>query len=190
MQADTLARRRFTVDDYHRMAEAGILHEDDRVELIDGEVVQMTPIGGRHMHAVNTLTRLMVQALTDAVPYAEVSVQNPVRLGERDEPEPDLAALRPREGERAREVPTASDVLFLIEVADSTAAYDRRTKLPLYARAGVPEVWIVDLQAQIVERHTGAQGGSYRQTATAGRAESLASETEPRFVLDAADVLV
>lgn len=189
MEAHTLARRRFTVDDYHRMAEAGILHEDDRVELIDGEIVEMTPIGGRHMAAVNALTRLLVLAAAEAHPEAEVSVQNPVRLGARDEPEPDLAVLGPRRGDHAREVPDASDVLFLVEVAETSLTYDRRTKLPLYARAGVAEVWIVDLPAQTIERHTRPEGGAYRSTVTAKPGERLASEVVPGLALDAVAVI-
>jgi Uma2 family endonuclease len=128
-------RRRFTVHDYHRMGEAGILHEDDRVELIEGELVEMTAIGTRHFSCVNRLNRLLVMHVGDD---AIVSVQNPVRLNEYNEPQPDLAVIRPRDYKES--LPMPEDVLLLIEVSDSTLAYDRGVKLTLYARAGIREV--------------------------------------------------
>lgn len=153
-----VARRRWDVTAYHRMAAAGILHEDDRVELIDGELIEMTPIGGPHIGAIIALTQMFVLA---AAGRARVSPQNPVRLGEHSEPEPDLALLRPRDdGYRGGEPPLAADVMLLVEVADSSLRYDRVVKLPLYARHGIPEVWIVDLEGRVVEvcREPGAEG--------------------------------
>ena len=135
-----LTRWRFTVHDYHRMGEAGILHEDDRVELIEGELVEMAAIGTRHFSCVNGLTRMLVRGVGDE---AIVSVQNPVRLDEHSEPQPDLTVLRMRDYRESLPVP--EDVLLLIEVSDPTLAYDRGVKLPLYARSGIREVWIVDL---------------------------------------------
>ena len=151
-----LERRRFTVDEYHRMAEAGILGEDDRVELIEGEIVYMSPIGGRHIACVNDLNGLLVPREGEG---AIVSIQNPVRLGDHVEPEPDVTVLRWREGYRAGEMPTAADVLLLIEVADSSLNYDRQVKLRLYARALIPEVWIVNLQDRSIELYTGPSSG-------------------------------
>ena len=145
-----LTRWRFTVHDYHRMGEAGILHEDDRVELIQGELVQMTAIGTRHFSCVNRLNRLMVLNFGDE---AIVSVQNPVRLNEYNEPQPDVTVIRTRDYRES--LPMPEDVLLLIEVSDTTLAYDRGIKLPLYARAGIGEVWIVNLPGEIIERHTG-----------------------------------
>ncbi len=138
-----VTRRRFTVHDYHRMGEAGILHEDDRVELIEGELVEMAAIGTRHLTCVNGLTRMLVRGVGDE---AIVSVQNPVRLDEHSEPQPDLTVLRMRDYRESLPVP--EDVLLLIEVSDTTLAYDRGVKLPLYARSGIREVWIVDLRAR------------------------------------------
>jgi Uma2 family endonuclease len=135
-----VTRRRFTVHDYHRMGEAGILHEDDRVELIEGEIVEMAAIGTRHFSCVNGLTRLLVRGVGDE---AIVSVQNPVRLDEHNEPQPDLTVLRVRDYRESLPVP--EDVLLLIEVSDTTLRYDRGVKLPLYARAGIREVCILDL---------------------------------------------
>ena len=157
-----LTRYKFTTDDYHRMAEAGILDEDDRVELLDGEIIPMAPMGNRHAACIDRLTRWLVQQLGDR---AIVRVQNPISLGDYSEPEPDVSLLRPRDdfyatGERH---PGPEDVLLVIEVADSTIELDRRVKLPLYARHGITEVWLLDLVRNAVEvcRQPGSEG--YRQ---------------------------
>ena len=172
-------RRRFTVHDYHRMGEAGILHEDDRVELIEGEIVEMAAIGTRHFSCVNRLTRRLVREAGDD---AIVSVQNPVRLNENTEPQPDLAVLRPRN--YLESLPGPEDVFFLIEVSDTTLAYDRNLKLPLYARAGVLEVWIVDLANATIERYTEPSESGYRRVEKARRAEALASLTMPGLAVE------
>ena len=153
-----LQRRRFTVDEYYAMADAGILHEDDRVELIEGEIVQMAAIGSRHAACVNRLTRLLVeQAGDDAV----VTVQNPVRLSDLSEPQPDFALLRPRDDFYGTSHPRPPDTLLIVEVAHTTLGYDREIKLPLYATAGVPEVWIVDVEGGVVEVYAEAGEGAY-----------------------------
>lgn len=179
-----VARRRFTVHEYHQMAEAGILHEDDRIELLEGELVEKAAIGSSHFACVNALNRLLMRSVGDE--YV-VSVQNPVRLDERNEPEPDLAVLLARDYRES--LPGPGDVLFLIEVADTTLSYDRDVKLPLYARSGVPEVWIVDLEGELVERHTGPSGGIYRHLERARRDETLASAALPELALDVNSVL-
>ena len=180
-------RHRFVVEEYHRMAEAGILSEDDRVELIDGEIVEMTPIGARHVNCVNRLTLLLVEF--SARRY-EVSVQNPLRLDEEREFEPDLALLRERPGETVFSVPAAGDALLVVEVAETSLERDRNVKLPRYARAGVPEVWIVDLGAERVELYARAGAtGSYAVARTYGREETVRSETVPGLVLDVVEVL-
>jgi Uma2 family endonuclease len=169
-----VTRRRFTVHDYHRMGEAGILHEDDRVELIEGEIVEMAAIGTRHFTCVNQLNRLLVRGVGDA---AIVSVQNPVRLDEHTEPQPDLAVLQTRDYRES--LPMPEDVLLLIEVSDTTLAYDRGVKLPLYARAGIPEVWIVDLMGEVIERHTGPSGDGYGHVERLRRGEEIRSSALP-----------
>lgn len=165
-----VTRRRFTVHEYHKMAEAGILHEDDRIELIDGELVEMTAIGTRHFSCVNRLTHLLVGKVGDD---ATVSVQNPVRLNEYAEPQPDVALIRARDYKES--LPTPEDVLVLIEVSDTTLAYDRGLKLSRYAQAGIPEVWIVDLGGEKIEHHTGPSGDLYRHVELVRRDETIKS---------------
>lgn len=176
--------RRFTVGDYHRMTEVGILTEDDRVELIDGEIVEMTAVGGRHVACVNRLTALLVRAVGEE---AIVSVQNPVQLAEHQEPEPDLAVIQARN--YGGDLPQGRDVVLLIEVSDTTLSYDRGRKLPLYARAEIPEAWLIDLQGEAIERHTNPVGASYRVTVRVGRGEEVASLVVSGLVLKANDVL-
>lgn len=175
---------RFTVTDYHQMAEVGILTEDDRVELIDGEILEMSPIGGRHVACINRLNRLLVQRLGDD---GVVSIQNPVRLDEHNEPEPDVTVIRARD--YGDDLPTAGDVLLLIEVADTSLRYDRRRKLPLYATAGIPESWVVDLQGETIERHSNPVAGRYSLTVRAGRGEEIESLAVPGLTLKADEVL-
>ncbi len=179
-----VTRRRFTVHEYHRMGEAGILHEDDRVELIEGEIVEMAAIGTRHFACVNQLTRLLVRGVGDA---AIVSVQNPVRLDERTEPQPDLGVLRIRDYRES--LPMPGDVLLLIEVSDTTLAYDRGVKLPLYARAGITEVWIVDLAGEVIERYTDPSAEGYRSFERVRRGGKVESGALPELALRVEAVL-
>ncbi len=180
MATETPTRRRFTVDDYHRMGETGILSEDDRVELIDGEIVEMTPIGGLHAACVNELTRILVTAVgRDAI----VSVQNPVRLDELHEPQPDLAVLKHREDYRHGRLPRPVDVLLLVEVADTSLPYDRRVKLPLYARARIPEVWVVDLGGAVLERYAEPREEGFAATERARGSQRLGSSAWPGLSL-------
>lgn len=151
-------RHRLTVEQYHRMAETGVLARDARVELIEGVIVDMAPIGSRHAAVVNKLNRALIAAVGAR---AIVSVQNPIRLGDRSEPQPDLALLRPREDFYADAPPTAADTLLVVEVSQATAAYDRQVKVPLYAQHGVPEVWIVDLDFSLVRFYRTPQGDRY-----------------------------
>jgi Uma2 family endonuclease len=135
-------RHRITVDEYHRMAEVGLLAPDARVELIEGEIIDMAPIGPQHSSVVNQLLRLLMRAVGD---LAIVQSQGAVRLNLRNEPEPDIALFVPRDDFYRHRHPTGSDTLLVIEVSESSLRYDRQIKVPLYARHGVPEVWVVDL---------------------------------------------
>ena len=186
MQTETreVTRRRFTVHEYHKMAEAGILHEDDRIELIDGELVEMNAIGTPHFNCVNRLTRLLVREAGDD---AIVSIQNPVRLDEYSEPQPDAALIRSRD--YSDSLPMPEDVLLLIEVSDTTLAYDRGVKLPRYAEAGIPEVWIVNLPGQRIEHHTGPSGDLYGHVHLARRGEKIESVSLQGLRVSVDDVL-
>ena len=155
-----LLRYRFSVEEYHRMADAGLFGEDDRVELLDGEVVEMAPIDSRHAACVKWLNNVFVARLGDR---AIVGVQDPMDLSERSEPQPDLTLLRPRSDYYAAGHPAPADVLLVVEVADTTVGSDRGVKVPLYAAAGVSEVWLVDLPAGEVQ--------SFRRPAEAGYQE-------------------
>ena len=155
---------RFTVEEYHRMGEAGIFHEDGRVELIDGEVMRMSPIGWRHIYCVRRLNRVLSEWTlrnSDGEVPVFVSVQDPFALNERGEPQPDLAILREPPIGR---LPGPNEVLLLVEVADTSLVYDRETKLPRYAEAGLPEVWLVDLNADRFEVHSEPGPDGYRKT--------------------------
>jgi Uma2 family endonuclease len=153
---------RFSVADYHRMGEAGILGPELRTELIDGEVVEMPPIGHPHAGTVKLLSNLLKEHLGAT---AIVSVQDPVWLNDHTEPLPDLALLRPRPDYYRNGHPTPGDVLLIIEVADSSLSYDRDVKLPRYALAGIPEVWLVDLAGRRLLRHCQPAGRTYADVA-------------------------
>jgi len=172
-----ITRYRFTVDEYERMAAVGILHEDDRVELIDGEIVQMAAIGSRHLFCVNRLNGFLTGAVANS---ALVSVQNPIRLPNDSEPEPDVVVLR--EG-------ITEDVLLVIEVADSTLAYDRTVKFPRYARAGIAEAWLVDLEGGRIERHSEPGVTGYRLIAILERGDTLVSTVLPAVALSVDAIL-
>lgn len=162
-----LARYRFTVDDYYRLAQAGILGEDDRVELIEGEIVKTAPIGSRHAACLSGITRLLIGTIGDR---GIVRVRLPVRLDDYSEPEPDVCLPRPRSDRYADGHPGPADVLLLIEISDSSLAYDRDVKVPLYCRNGVDSVWIIDLGRSLVQAYSGASSDGYleRRTLRAG----------------------
>lgn len=179
-------KRRFSVHEYHRMAEVGILSEDDRVELIAGEILEMGPVGSRHAACVDRLNRLLNRLVAlDAI----VRVQDPIRLDGYSEPEPDVALVKPRDDFYSREHPGPDDVLLLIEVADTSVERDLEVKLPLYARAGIPEAWLVDLPAETIEVHSKPDGEEYRETVRTKRGETVASRTIPGLEIVADDLL-
>jgi len=160
------------------MAEAGILHEDDRVELIGGEIVEMSPLGGRHAACVREIDHLLSRQLGDEL---RVDVQSPGKLNEEEEPQPDLAVIRTRDYKNS--LPTPEHVLLLIEVTSTSLAYDRAVKLPLYARTEIAEVWLVDLNGGVIERYTEPSEDEYRLVRRAGKGETLESAVLPALVV-------
>ena len=153
-------RHRWTVAEYHRMAEVGLLHEDSRVELIDGEIIEMAPIGSEHAGHNNYLMSCLAHRLYGK---AVVAGQNPVILGGYEEPQPDIALLRWRNDYYRTAHPHAEDVLLIIEISDSTLRYDHDVKIPLYAKNGIPEVWLLDIQNRQLEIQREPINGVYRQ---------------------------
>jgi Uma2 family endonuclease len=179
--------RRFTVPEYHRMGEAGILHDDERVELLDGEIVEMTPIGPRHASVVDRMTRLFSRLVGER---AVVRIQSPIALAVlASEPQPDLALLKPRADFYAAAHPTSDDVLLVSEVLDASPERDRRLKLPLYAGATIREVWLVDLGAERIEVYRQPAPDGYRETRLLRRGESTAVETLPDLAIRVDDIL-
>ncbi|MBI2864883.1 MAG: Uma2 family endonuclease [Chloroflexi bacterium] len=181
-----LPRRRFTVEEYHRMAEAGILGEDDRVELIEGEITEMTPIGRLHAATVNRLIKLFVTIFGDD---AVVGAQNPIVLDEHSEPQPDIALLRPKADFYASGHPTPEDVFFLVAVACSSADPDRRIKVPLYARKGIAECWLVDLEQETITVYRDPAADGYRTARVFRRGEQIAPAAFPDRSLAVAAIL-
>lgn len=153
-----LAKRLLTVAEYHKMAEVGILDEDDRVELINGEIIEMSPIGKLHVNRVNRITSVF-KKLPDE--KAILSVQNPVSIAPYSEPEPDISLLEFRADFYEDQLPSAENVLLVIEVADTSLGYDREVKKPLFAAAGIPELWIVNIEDEQVEVYKNPQNGDY-----------------------------
>ncbi len=181
-----LARRWFTVGEYNRMAEAGILTEDDCVELIEGEIVKMSPIGSRHAACVNRLNMLLSRQAGQSF---IVSVQNPVIVSEYSEPEPDLAVLQWREDYYAQELPQSADVLLVVEVADTSAEVDRSVKIPLYAQSGIPITVLVDLPKELIELHSQPANGQYQSVKIFRRGDSFQLKVLPQLSLNVDDIL-
>lgn len=177
LRASSLARVfRVSVTDYHRMGETGILGPDLRTELIDGEIIEMPPIGHPHAGTVNLLANILKEAVG---PRAVVAVQNPVWLDDHSEPLPDIALLRPRPDYYRNAHPAPTDVLLLVEVADSSLAYDRQIKVPRYARAAIPEVWLVDLAGRRLEIHRQPTDAGYAQVLDAEDLSAIAVPVDP-----------
>lgn len=154
-----IEKQLFSVADYYKLAEVGILKNTDRVELINGEILKMSPINSEHSSIVNTITRLLIQKIGDT---ALVSIQNPIRLDEYSEPEPDILVAEYRDDLYEDSHPTPAETLLLIEVADSSLAYDRKIKTKLYAIAGIREYWVVDVKNRKIEVYTTPFDGEYQ----------------------------
>ena len=174
------ARRRFTVAEYYAMADAGILSEDDRVELLDGDVIVMPPIGDWHGGSVKLFANTFPPVLQGR---AIIAVQDPVTLDEHSEPQPDVMLLHWRDDFYRNGHPGPADVLLLIEVADSSVEFDRTVKLAAYARAGIPEVWIAARSERRIESYTGPDAGRYAIVRYYGPGETVSPQAFPDIAL-------
>ena len=181
LKASPPLRRRFTVSEYYAMADIGILAENDRIELLDGDLIVMPPIGDWHAASVNRFTNSLPLLLQGR---AIVCVQNPMRLNDNSEPQPDIMLLRWRDDFYEGGHPGPADVLLLIEVADTSVDYDRSDKLSAYARAGIPEVWIATRQDRRIEAYTEPIEGEYSNVRYAVPGESIAPQAFPEVVLE------
>lgn len=179
-------RLRFSVDEYYKMIELGMLKDYEKAEIIDGELIQKMTIGDKHAAVVNNLNRLFVRNVSDDI---LVSVQNPLRLSDFDEPEPDfvLADLTKYDGKRH---PRPAETLLVVEVSDSTLKYDRDTKLSLYAEAEIPEVWIVNLKNDIVEVHQKPSVGIYQLASIYKLGDAIKSTVLPNLEIEVNKILV
>ena len=180
-------RRLFTLDEYHRLGQVGILTEDDRVELIEGEIIQMPPIGSDHASVVDILAQQFIRGLDPSL--GQVRVQNPITLEGRSEVQPDLVVARAAADRYRSHNPSAEEVLLVIEVADSTLRFDSHVKLPLYASASVPEVWIVNLVSRAVEVFREPSEAGYGESRTIKRGESISPASFPGLSIAVSDIL-
>jgi Uma2 family endonuclease len=182
-----VTRRRFTADEYLAMGEAGILRAEDRVELIDGDIVAMSPVGRGHVAVVNRLTKSFIERIGDR---AIVQPQGSLRLDSLTEPQPDVALLRPRDDFYATGArPTPEDILLLVEIAESSLRYDLTVKATLYARHGIREYWVVDLNSDTLIRHTHPASGAYSSVEPIPPGRPFAPLALPDAVMNLTDVL-
>ncbi|HLL16121.1 MAG TPA: Uma2 family endonuclease [Pyrinomonadaceae bacterium] len=186
MSLPEISRYYFSVAEFERMGEAGVFTKDARLELIEGEIIERSRINSRHAACVKFLSRFLNRTVGD---IALVSVRNPIRLDDFSEPEPDIALLRLRDDFYRDAHPTPADVLLIIKVADTTLAYDRQVKAPLYAKAGVGETWIINLTEEQIETYSGLVDGAYQTTVNFRRGEEARSQTIPPLAVSVADVL-
>lgn len=186
MIAPIVTRKRFTTDEYEQIIAAGVIGEDDRLELLEGEIVEMRPIGPSHSGCVLRLTELLYRM---QAPDIMVRVQDPIRLDKFSVPQPDISVVHRRSDYYANSHPEPEDILLLIEVAESSLAYDRELKLPLYARAGIPEVWIVVPLGQVIEVYRSPEGSGYRDARQLRRGDFLTAINIPELNLTVATIL-
>ncbi|HEY0377723.1 MAG TPA: Uma2 family endonuclease [Pyrinomonadaceae bacterium] len=181
-----LAKYWITADEFEQMGRAGIFHPDARLELLEGEIYQMSPIGSPHAACVDFLSSFFNRHFGGRV---IVRVQNPIRLNDISEPQPDIALLRPRDDFYRRAHPTPEDVLLVVEVADSTVETDRSYKMPLYARAGIPEAWLVNLPEERIELFAEPVGGDYQTSRIFSRSDEVQSHGVADLRVAVSDVL-
>jgi Uma2 family endonuclease len=177
---------KLSISEYHRMIAAGILQEDDRIELIEGELIDMAPIGFQHSGLTNSLIEILGYPTRG---LAIASVQNPIGIGSKSEPQPDFALLKPHPDRYISRLPTAEDTLLIVEIADASLRYDREVKGPLYARAGIPEYWIVNIPERTIEVHRvpDQQSGRYTDIHITS-SESIAPSAFPDVVINLSEL--
>lgn len=175
-----------SVELYHYMAERGMFAPDERVELIDGQIFTMSPVGSLHVRCVNFLNRILSRLLDDEF---LVSVQNPIVSANDSEPQPDLTILRSSNNLFKNDLPTGKDTVIVIEVADTSASFDRNRKFPKYAQAGIPEAWLIDLKRDAVEVHTEPGPNGYGVVRTLRRGDKLVSSAIPVIELPVEEIL-
>ena len=180
-------RRRISVDEYMKMAETGILAEGERVELIDGDIIEMSPIGNPHEASTAAGNRLLAPLFIEG--RAVLRVQGHVRLDENNRPEPDLALLKWRDDLYRNQSPAPKDILLLIEVSDSTLSYDRNVKLTLYARFNVPEVWIANIPERVVESYANPVEGQYTESRIYRPGETITPSAFPDVFLSVSELI-
>lgn len=181
-----ISKKLFTADEYHEMAAAGILRPEDRLELIDGEIVEMSPIGDRHAACVRIANNLFARAFGNA---ALIDVQNPLRLNNYTEPQPDIVVLKPRVDYYKQKKVRPEDALLVVEVSDTTLKYDRSIKVPRYAAAGIPEVWIEALGADELLVYRDLKSPNYSVCLTLRRGDSVSPVAFPDVVFRVDDLL-
>ena len=181
-----LIKRKLTVEEYHKLPEYGILKESERVELLRGEIVKMSPIGRFHAACVNRLNQLFSQKLGKR---AIVAVQNPVELDDYSEPQPDIALLEPRPDFYASGHPKPADILLIVEVADSTIKGDRKVKVPLYAEENITEVWLVDINEQCLEVYRDPTPTGYQTVEKFQRGQNLSISRIPGLNIEVDEIL-
>jgi len=177
---------RFKVDDYYRMIELGMLKDYEKAEIIEGELIRQTPIGNKHAACVEKLNEFLRDKLGKSV---SIRNQQPIKVGDYNEPQPDLAVVKRRDDFYGNGKPTGDDCFLLIEVSDSTLDYDRNKKLPLYAEAKIPEFWLVNLQNNTVEVHTEPRESVYSLIRVLRRGETIKSESVPNLEIEVDKIL-
>ncbi|NEQ41126.1 MAG: Uma2 family endonuclease [Okeania sp. SIO3I5] len=181
-----LLRQLFTVDQYYKMLDAGVFTENERVELIRGEIIKMSPIGVRHGDCVDSLAELFILRLVQTV---TVRVQNPVRLNDNSEPQPDVSLVQRRQGFRQTQQPQPENVFLLIEVSDTTIKYDREIKVPLYAENNIVEVWLVNLNEECLEVYRQPTANGYEIVQTFQRGENVTIQALPNVTFTVDEIL-
>lgn len=176
-----LLTRKFTIEQYQKMGEMGIFQPEERIELIEGEIIKMSPIGLQNAVVINRLNRFFSVQLVERT---VVTIQNPIQLNNYSEPQPDIALLKPREDFYANKFPSPEDVLLLIEIADSSVICDQEVKLPLYAENNIPEFWLVNIPRQVLEVYRQPEAKTYQKQQIISKNQTISPLAFPDLTID------